>query len=388
MKVVIAHNRYTSALPSGENVIVDTEIAQLSGAGVTVLPFLRNSDDIGTLPTGQKALLPIAPIWAPAAQRSLAELLVRERPDVLHLHNPYPLLSPWVIRTAHAHGVPVVQTVHNYRQVCAPGLYFRDGHICTDCRGKAFALPAIRHACYRGSRAQSAIMATTLAVHRSTWRSLDQYVALTEAMADHLRDYGIRDDQITVKPNGIADPGPFAGGGSGFLFLGRLSAEKGLPLLLAAWGEHPVGALGPLRIAGDGPDRGRAEAFAATRPDVEYLGPVAGEAKFDAIRAAAAMIVPSTWHEPLPTVVLEALACGRPVLASALGGLPYLVGDAGWTVPATVDALSAALPIASSSAESLAKAARERYLSNFTPEINTARLIGLYESLSGRRPTG
>src|SRR5262245_30491549 len=153
MKVVIAHNRYSSAQPSGENTIVDAEIGQLTAAGVTVLPFIRSSDEIGTLSLAGKAMLPLSPVWAPGAQRDLAALLDRERPDVFHLHNPYPLLSPWVVRTAHAHGVPVVQTVHNYRQVCASGLYFRDGAICRDCRGRAFALPAIRHACYRGSRA-------------------------------------------------------------------------------------------------------------------------------------------------------------------------------------------------------------------------------------------
>src|SRR5262245_44542080 len=132
MKVVVAHNRYASARPSGENNVVDAEIAQLRAAGVAVVPFLRNSDDIATLPPAQKALLPLSPIRNGPAQRALGDLLDRERPDVLHLHNPYPLLSPWVVRTAHRHGVPVIQTVHNYRQVCAPGLYFRDGHICTE----------------------------------------------------------------------------------------------------------------------------------------------------------------------------------------------------------------------------------------------------------------
>src|SRR5689334_15335948 len=166
MKVLVAHNRYASAQPSGENTVVDAEIAQLRDAGVRVVPFLRSSDEIGTLPISQKALLPLGPIISPAAIRSLRELLRTERPDLVHLHNPYPLLSPWVVRTAQAHGLPVVHTVHNYRQVCAPGLYFRDGHICTECRGKAFPLPAVRHTCYRGSKAQSAIMATTLAVHR------------------------------------------------------------------------------------------------------------------------------------------------------------------------------------------------------------------------------
>src|SRR2546423_4370592 len=165
MKVLVAHNRYSSAQPSGENTVVDAEIAQLRGAGVEVVPFLRSSDEIGSLPLAQKAMLPLGPIIAPPAVKALKGLIKTERPDVLHLHNPYPLLSPWIVRTAQAHGLPVVQTVHNYRQVCANGLYFRDGHVCHDCRGRAVPLPPVVHACYRGSRAQSAPMATPPALH-------------------------------------------------------------------------------------------------------------------------------------------------------------------------------------------------------------------------------
>lgn len=223
----MAHNRYREAQPSGENTIVDAEIAQLTAAGVEVLPFLRSSDEIPSMSKPAKALLPISPIWAPKAQHDLDRLLVEHRPDVLHLHNPYPLLSPWVVRTAHKRGVPVVQTVHNYRQVCSSGLYFRDGVICQDCRGRALGVPAIVHRCYRDSRAQSALMATTLAVHRPTWRSVDRFIALTSAVADHLRDYGIPDERIVVKPNAVPDPGTPTPVGDGFLFMGRLSPEKG-----------------------------------------------------------------------------------------------------------------------------------------------------------------
>src|SRR6185503_4480241 len=255
------------------------------------------------------------------SQRDLGALIERERPDLVHLHNPYPLLSPWVVRTAHRHGVPVIQTVHNYRQVCAPGLYFRDGHICTDCRGRAFATPAIVHACYRGSKAQSAVMATTLAVHRPTWRSVDRFIALTDRIAEHLRDYGIPDERIVVKPNGLPDPGEPSALGEGFLYGARLSPEKGLALLLDAWQRHPDGSLGPLRIAGD------------------------GEQMNEMRRASAVVIAPPTWNDVLPTVILEAMANGRPVLGTAVGGIPYLVGDeAGWLVAPEPPALAAALP--------------------------------------------
>ncbi|GAB3795345.1 glycosyltransferase family 4 protein [Micromonospora zhanjiangensis] len=388
--MVVAHNRYREAQPSGENTIVDLEIAQLTAAGVEVLPFLRSSDEIPALPATAKALLPISPIWAPQAQRDLGRLLAEHRPDVVHLHNPYPLISPWVVRTAHRHGVPVVQTVHNYRQVCSSGVYFRDGRICTDCRGRAFGLPAVVHRCYRGSRAQSALMATTLAVHRPTWRSVDRYIALTSAIADHLRDYGIPADRITVKPNAVPDPGPPAPLGDGFLFFGRLSPEKGLDLLLDAWRRHPDGDLGPLRIAGDGELRPLAERAAAERTDVKYLGPLDRAGVAAALRDTAVVLAVPTWHDVLPTVVIEALAAGRPVLGTALGGIPYLLGvddptrAAGWAVRPEPDELAVALPVARAGAPGLAAAARARYERTFHPDVVTKQLLATYEAT--RRP--
>ncbi|NHO82510.1 glycosyltransferase family 4 protein [Micromonospora sp. CMU55-4] len=422
MRIVVAHNRYREAQPSGENTIVDAEIAQLTAVGVEVLPFLRSSDEIPSMSKPAKALLPISPIWAPKAQHDLDRLLTEHRPDVLHLHNPYPLLSPWVVRTAHKRGVPVVQTVHNYRQVCSSGLYFRDGVICQDCRGRALGVPAIVHRCYRNSRAQSALMATTLAVHRPTWKSVDRYIALTTAVADHLRDYGIPDERIVVKPNAVPDPGTPARVGNGFLFMGRLSPEKGLDLLLAAWRRHPVGALGPLRIAGDGELRPLAEAAAAERPDVLYLGQLDRSGVRAALADSSVVLATSTWHDVLPTVIIEALASGRPVLGTALGGIPYLVGadgprepagtgpaevataapgdghvalpvgvqrgEAGWVVAPEADALAAALPLAAAEAGMLAGPARSRYERTFHPDVITKRLIDIYAGLAapGGRP--
>ncbi|SNY58355.1 Glycosyltransferase involved in cell wall bisynthesis [Paractinoplanes atraurantiacus] len=369
-------------MPSGENVIVDTEIAQLRAAGAEVIPFQRSSDSIGDLPLAEKALLPLSPIYGRAAQRDLSQLLEAERPDVLHLHNPYPLLSPWVVRTAHKHGVPVVQTVHNYRQVCSSGLYFRDGHNCQDCRGKIIGWPAVQHKCYRGSSAQSALMATTLAVHRPTWRSVDRYIALTDRIAAHLRDYGIADDRIVIKPNGLPDPGEPEPLGSGFLYGARLSPEKGLGLLLDAWQRHPDGSLGTLRIAGDGELRPLAETVAAARGDVEYLGILDKSGMEAARRASAVVIATPTWNDVLPTVILEALSAGRPVLGTQVGGIPYLVGDTGWVVPPEPEAIAAALPLARDEAPGRARAARERYLHHFHPDVLTARLLEIYAGLS------
>lgn len=380
----MAHNRYRSAQPSGENRVVDAEIGQLTAAGVEVLPLLRSSDDIPALPRADRALLPVSPLWNRAAARELATLIREHRPDLLHLHNPYPLLSPWLVRTAHRYGLPVVHTVHNYRQVCAAGIYFRDGGICHDCRGRRLGVPAVMHRCYRGSRAQSAVMAVTLAAHRPTWRSVDRFVALTAGIAEHLESYGVPPERIVVKPNAVADPGPPAPLGDGFLFAsGRLAPEKGLGLLLDAWARHPDGALGPLRIAGDGPQRGLAEQVAASRSDVDYLGPLDGPGVAAAMRASAVVVATPLWHDVLPTVVIEALAAGRPVLGTGLGGVPFLVGDAGWVVEPAAAALAAALPAAAVQAPHRAPAARSRYLQTFHPHVVTRALLDIYRSVAG-----
>lgn len=412
----MAHNRYREAQPSGENTMVDSEIAQLTAAGVEVLPFIRSSDEIPSMSKAAKALLPISPIWAPRAQQDLSRLITEHRPDVLHLHNPYPLISPWVVRTAHRHGVPVVQTVHNYRQVCSSGIYFRDGVICQDCKGRALGVPAIKHRCYRDSTAQSALMATTLAVHRGTWRSVDRFIALTTAIADHLHDYGIPDDRIVVKPNAVPDPGRPAPLGDGFLYMARLSPEKGVDLLLDAWRRHPVGTLGTLRVAGDGELRPLVEAAAAERPDVVYLGQLDRAGVRAAVEASAVVIAASMWHDVLPTVIIEALASGRPVLGTALGGIPYLVGadaphepagtgpaetasavaggggpvmpagiglgEAGWVVAPEPAALAAALPVARAGASGLTLAARARYERTFHPDVVTKQLIDIYAGMA------
>ncbi|GLZ81354.1 glycosyl transferase [Actinorhabdospora filicis] len=382
MKIVIAHNRYSSAQPSGENTVVDAEIAALRAAGLTVVPFLRSSDEIADLSTVGKLALAVSPVYAARAQKELSALLRAERPDVLHLHNVYPFLSPAVVRTAHRHGVPVVQTIHNVRHECLNGLYFRDGRICHDCAGKRVDLPGILHGCYRGSRAQSVIMATSLAAHKGTWRSVDAFVALTPWIADYLVTFGVGRERIVVKPNSSPDPGPPTAVGDGFVYVGRLSAEKGIEAMLAAWSRFPVGSLGQLTIVGDGPLRAMVEEAAALRADVNYLGRQPREHVDAAVRDASALLLPSMWEDILPTVAIEALANARPVLATNLGGMPYLVGDAGWIVEPTVDGLANGLARARDEAADLAGIARARWESTFAPEVVTGQLIKIYEGVA------
>ena len=200
---------------------------------------------------------------------------------------------------------------------------------------------------------------------------------LTSAIADHLRDFGVPSSRIVVKPNSLADPGPPPPLGNGFLYAARLVEEKGVKLLLDSWSP----SLGRLRIAGDGPLR----PLVAERPDVEYLGPLNRAGMRAAFDASSAVIVASLWADVLPTIAIEALAAGRPVLGTSMGGIPWVVGDAGWIVdPARfADGLAQAARELSdpATAAALSTRARARYESTFTPSAGAKALVDVYTDL-------
>lgn len=363
MRVVIVHNRYRSANPSGENRVVDADIEQLRSNGVEVIEYLRASDEIDSFSLAARALVGVRPIVSPTDSLAVRRVLREHRPDLVHLHNPFPLISPWIVRTARAQGLPVVQTVHNYRHVCVNGVHFRNAAPCFDCVGKALPWPAVRGRCYQGSMARSVPMATAVVAHRRTWRLIDRFLPVGSAVADHLRGLGIPDSRIEVRRNVLVDPGAPSPLGRGALFVGRLSPEKGVSLLLDAWRRSGVGDVGEtLTIAGDGELRDEVRSAAAAEPSIRYLGLLAESALAEIYRSSALVVVPSMWPEPDPIAVVSALAHGRPVIGSRLGSIPSsLQGGAGWVVDPTADAFSVALQVLRmrSDVESAAVAARE-----------------------------
>lgn len=388
MRVLIVHNRYRSEMPSGENRVVEFESAALEQAGVAVSTYLRSSDELATLGPAAKLALVGSPLHSRRAVREVAELIERERPDVLHLHNPYPLISNDVIGMAKDAGVAVVQTVHNHRLTCMKGTYQRDGGDCHDCLRAGSPRPGVVHACYRDSRAQSVVMAAALVRHRRRTEPLvDRYIALTPEIEQSLRHSGVSADRIVLKPNTVPDPGPAAPPGEGFLYLGRLSEEKGVLLLLDAWARHPAGSLGRLTIAGDGPVAQAVAERAGARDDVEFLGRVPGAEVPDLIRRHGVVVIPSTWPEAFPLTVLEALAAGRPLLVSDVGGLPRVVDPRfGWVVPPTQDAWSAALATAAQADDwtQRGRCARETYDAVYSPPAVTEALIEVYRGVTAR----
>jgi len=394
MDVLVVHNRYASAQPSGENKVVDQEVALLRSAGHRVEVFERRSDDIAARSLPSKAALPLLVPWNPAVRRELAARLRAGRPDVVHIHNVFPLLSPAVLAACADAGVPAVATLHNYTQICPPGTLQRDGGPCTECVG-ATPLPAVRHGCYRGSRLATVPLAVSLSANRRRWwTGVERFLCISAAQRDVLVRAGMPAERLAVKHNFVPEPGVRrTGSGEHLLYLGRLAEAKGVRLLMAAWDElAAAGGVGvPLVIAGTGPLEDEVTAWAAGRDDVRYAGLYDTDRCRRAIAGAVAVVAPSTWLEAFGLVAVEAMAAGVPVVAAGHGAFTELVEDGGTgLLHRPGDAASLASRIRRITSEEdrnreMGRAARRRYERGFSPAVGLERLLEEYRTaIAGR----
>ncbi|WP_344279086.1 glycosyltransferase [Streptomyces hebeiensis] len=395
MHVLVAHNRYSSAQPSGENRVVDQEVGLLRAAGHRVEVFERRSDDIAARSLWGKAAVPLLVPWNPAVRTELTARLRAERPDVVHVHNVFPLLSPAVLAACADAGVPVVATLHNYTQVCPPGTLHRDGRSCTECVGSAASLPAVRHGCYRNSRLATVPLAVGLTVNRRRWWSgVERFFCISAAQRDILARSGMPADRLVVKHNFVPEPGTRrAGAGEHLLFLGRLAEAKGVRLLMAAWDEIAAdGGVGvPLVLAGAGPLEGEVTAWAAGRDDVRYVGLYDPAQCRRAVARSVAVVAPSMARETFGLVVAEAMAAGVPAVAAGHGAFVELVEDGVTGLlhrpgePASLASRLRRIVTERARNREMGEAARRRYEQYFSPAVGLERLEDEYRSaIAGR----
>ncbi|WP_306320358.1 MULTISPECIES: glycosyltransferase [unclassified Streptomyces] len=395
MHILVIHNYYSSGQPSGENRVVAEEVALLRSAGHRVEVFERRSDDIAGRSLLGKVAVPLLVPWNPAVRKELAARLRAERPDVVHVHNVFPLLSPAVIAACTDVGVPVVTTLHNYYQVCPPGTLQRDGRLCTDCVGRKVPLPAVRHGCYRNSRLATVPLAVNLTVNRRRWWSdVERFLCISAAQRDVLVASGMPAEKLSVKHNFVPDPGVCREGeGEQLLFLGRLAEAKGIRVLMAAWdmvaAEGGVGV--PLVIAGSGPLEPEVSAWAAGRDDVRYEGLLAPDEVRKAVARSVAVVAPSLAPETFGLVVAEAMAAGVPAVASGHGAFVELVADGETGLlhrPGERTSLASCLRrITAEPARNreMGDAARLRYERGFSPAVGLRRLEEEYRAaIAGR----
>lgn len=383
MKILVVHNAYRER--GGEDAVVEAETALLRRHGHEVLEYRRDNREIDAM-----AALPLAAqtIWSRRTLRELGALFARQRPEVVHLHNSFPLISPSVCAAAARAGVPLVQTLHNYRLACPQAMFLRDGRPCEDCLGRA-PWPAVRHACYRGSRAQTLVLVTMQQVHRglNTWqRHVARWIALSAFSRGKFIAAGLPAERIAVLPNFAEAPdAPAAPGRSGLLFVGRLSREKGLAVMAEALRLAPDLTVD---VIGDGPDA----ALLSATPHARCLGAQPPARVMLAMQQAQALVLPSLVYENSPRVLIEAAAAGLPVVASRLGAMAELVeaGRNGWLVPAgDASALAATMREAladPAEASRRGREARAGYEARHTPAAHHDALLALYRTVIAEQP--
>lgn len=384
MRILGIHNNYQ--IRGGEEESRDSEEALLRSRGHIVNVYEDNNSRISELNPVQVGL---KTIWSREAYAAVKQRLSQQQYDVVHVQNFFPLISPSIYYAAKNAGVPVVQSLRNYRLVCPNALFFRDSQVCEDCLGKAVPWPGVVHGCYRKSRGATAATASMLVAHRAigTWQHhVDAYIALTQFAKEKLTQGGLPAEKMIVKPNFVRqDPGVGSGQGGYALYVGRLSVEKGLDTLLDAWEQlaQPL----PLKIVGAGPLEGMVKSAAARMPHVEWLGrqPVAevyrlmGEAMF--------LVFPSKWYETFGRVAVEAFAKGTPVIAAEIGAIAELIVDrqtGRFFQPGNAVDLAAKVNWAIAHPEALAALrlnVRREFETKYTAERNYHQLVAIYNQV-------
>ena len=324
MRVLLCHNRYQHS--GGEDRVFEDEASLLEKHGHQVFRFTISNDSIVDL---NRIELVAKTFWNRAVARDLEQIIRRDRPQIMHCTNTFPLISPSAYKVAKDHGVGVVQSIHNYRMLCPKAQFVRNGQVCEKCLGRKFAWPAIHHACYKESRLATTVVAAMTAYHhgRKSWtRLVDRFIAPTYFVKKKHIEAGFDPDRIEVKPNFVfPDPGVGDGSGKFIAFAGRLSSEKGIDTLLETW--RYLQANIPLKIAGDGPLADRVQTAAAADSRIEWLGRIDKEQMADLLGMAACMIMPSVCYETFGLTIVEAFAKGTPVIASRMGAMQELIDD-------------------------------------------------------------
>ncbi len=385
MRILLVHNYLRP--PSGENTVFEQETELLRSKGHEVITYARHNDEIGDMKSSSKALIPFHAAWSSEAYSAISQLVRQQRPDIAHFHNVFPLISPAAYLACAKEGLPVVQTLHNYRIVCPGALLFRNNRVCKECSGMGF-LPGIKHGCYRDSRIQTAGMAAIIYFHLliGTWRKyVDLYIALSDFALSKYRELGFPSDSFSVKTNFLQNPvkPSYADMGYG-LYIGRIGEEKGIAVLLSALRNCPEI---PFKVIGNGPiqDFLQRKIGEYGLRNVEYLGALDHNQCMDCLKKARFLVLPSQCYEGVPMVLLEAMSAGKPAIVSDVGVLPLMIRDGynGFVFSAgSVEGFAEKMKLINGNpgeAVIMGKNARATFEEKYTSEINYEIVMKIYQ---------
>ena len=381
--VLVIHNRYLE--PGGEDSVVNAEVNLLRRNGHRVLQYVRHNREIAQLSNARKLLLPLTTTWDYESYWELRSLIRQERPAIAHCHNLLPLLSPAAYYACATEGIPIVQTVHNYRLVCPGGNFFRNGAQCDDCHGSL--IKAALRGCYHDSWRQTSVVALMLGALRAlgTWQKrVASYIAPSEFCRTMLDQHGLPAHKIVVKPHFAPEILPQKHGlGDYAIFVGRLSEEKGILQLLRAWRTLPQI---PLVVVGSGPMEQAARRLVqeSAARNVTFAGQLRHDETLKRIREARFLVAPSRCYETFGLTVLEAMTCGVPAIVARAGALRELVSDQRTGFHVDVDdpeQLTGAIRRAwlrALETREMGRAARHHCIEHYSPEGNYRKLTAIY----------
>lgn len=389
MRILTVHTKYK--IRGGEDECREAEERLLSANGHDVRHIVLDNDSIA-----RSSLIKIGlgASWSQDSYVRIRRELAGWKPDVLNVHNFFPLASPSVHYAARRMGIPVVQTLHNYRLLCPSAALLRNDSPCEDCTRHRAPWPGVLHRCYRGSTLQSGAVALMISVHRMlrTWqRCVAVFVSLSEFAKRKFVENGFSAANIVVKPNFLADPGAPGQGGEEFVFAGRLSREKGILPMLAA-----MDRAGPevrLNIIGEGPLDAEVRAAAERNSRIRFFGRLPHSEVLGQMSSARCVLIPSVCYETFGRTAVEAYSVGTPVIASRLGALAEIVGTGRTGLhcePGDAAGLARAMSWMVQNPQAMARMrvqARMEYLAKYTAERNYGLLMSIYErAIAGARP--
>jgi glycosyltransferase involved in cell wall biosynthesis len=386
MKILLVHNEYREL--GGEEKVVEAETRLLRENGIEVQEVRFRSAEL------QGLLSKVRTAWelphSEQAKWRVAWAIKNFKPDLMHVHNFFPLATPSVFEAAREAGVPSLMTLHNYRIFCANGLLLRDGKPCELCLSDG-PKHAVRYRCYQKSLVGSIALARLIYIHQKkrTWHELvDKFIVLTDFSKSRYMKAGLPAHKFVVKPNFLFEPGgevkPLLGGKPKVLFVGRLSEEKGLSTLLSA---RALGGEYELHIVGDGPMAPLVKSAAEKDSGIHWHGRLDAPGVYSLMNQASLLVFPSECYENFPIVLLEAMAHGRAMLASRIGGIPEIIiegttgelfepGNSGDLARQIIHLIKDPKAM-----DRFGKSARAFYLENFVPNRNYQQLKAIYDDL-------
>lgn len=387
MQIIKVHNYYTQS--GGEDSVFHAEIDLLRSHGHQVNEYIEHNKKIEFM---SKASVALQTLWSHTSYQKISRFLYETKPDVVHFHNIFPLISPSAYYACRNLRIPVVQTLDNQRLICPASSFYREGKLCLDCVGKTPPYPGILHACYHNSHVHTAVVASMLTLHRwlGTWqKQIDAFLCSTHFYRDLFVSVGIPAEKIIVMPHFVQVNSQSAGDkktDNYALFVGRLDPEKGINTLLEAWRYLDI----PLKVRGAGRLEGNAREFTIKNGlhNVEFLGRMTEQELTDLMGNASFLIMPSEgYYETFGLVIIEAFSRGIPVIASNIGVVPELVSDGQTGLlfepgnPQDLADKAQWMWSHPADAKAMGRNGLEVYKEKFTPERCYKTLIGVYEKV-------